>query len=350
MLRKIGFILTLVALSLLGALAVAAQDDTMFMGSELNDPRHLFLAPDGTLYIAEAGSAGDENVTNVFDAPVKAALTGQVTAVTPDGEQSIVVPELISMDNGFGQIEGPMSVYVTDESYWVVLGMGPVGETPFEGKASAAVIAVDRMSGEITQTIDLYAFEQENNPDGAEEIVANPSDIAVSEDGTLYIVDASANALLTWTEADGLALFGAWLPVEGEAQSVPSTVALGPDGDVYVGFLSGFPFAPETARIERWSADGELKETYGGLTLVTDVMVAEDGTIYAVQMASGFGDAGFLADSGSVVIVTADGIEAVAEEINVPYGMAMGEDGTIYVTVDSAFAGPGAGAVLAIGM
>jgi hypothetical protein len=34
-------------------------------------------------------------------------------------------------------------------------------------------------------------------------------------------------------------------------QSVPTSVALGPDGAWYVGELSGFPFTPGTARIWR---------------------------------------------------------------------------------------------------
>jgi hypothetical protein len=120
-----------------------------------------------------------------------------------------------------------------------------------------------------------------------------------------------------------------------------------------VGFLGGFPFLPAdqggTSRIERW-VDGELAETITGVNLVTDFIVADDGTIYAVQFADGFGDAGYNADSGSVVAVTADGVEVIAEGLPYPYGIAMDADGNLLVGISTTYVAPGAGQVVRIPM
>jgi outer membrane protein assembly factor BamB len=340
MLRKM-----LLFVSLIGLLASAAfaQDD---VATGLNNPRQLFLADDGTLYIAEAGAGGEEEVTGPFG-PAGAGLTAQISAVSADGEISVILPDLVSMDAGFGQIEGPMAVVVTEDSYWVLLGMGPA-ESPFEDSYVEALLQIDRESGDIVDWADLGTFEEANNPDGSQELVSNPADFAVADDGTIYIADASGNSLLTWTAADGLNVFVAWPGGDENAQAVPTSVAIGADGSIYVGFLSGFPFAAGSARIEQYSADGELLQTFEGLTLVTDVLVSDMGDLYAVEMASGFGDTGYIPESGRIIKVTADGAEAVAEGLNFPYGFTMDADGNFLVTVDSAFGAPDTGRVVRI--
>jgi sugar lactone lactonase YvrE len=342
MLRKL--LLLTVLIGLFTGAALAQEEDVVVTG--LNNPRHVFLAEDGTLYIAEAGSGGDTEVEGPFG-PAVGALTAQVSAVSPDSEFVVVVPELVSMDVGFGQIEGPTAVYVTEDSYWVVLGMGP-GDAPFEGKVVESLVQIDVATGETLQSVDIGTWEETNNPDQAQELVSNPSGIAVDADGKIYVADASGNSLLTWTEADGLQLFASWPTSDTEAQAVPTDVAIDADGNIYVSFLSGFPFEPGSARIERYSPEGELTQTYGGLTLVTDVLVTADGSIYAVEMAEGYGDTGYMPASGRIINVTEDGATAVAEGLNFPYGFAMDAEGNFLVTVDSAFGEPGTGRVIRV--
>jgi len=319
------------------------------IASGLNNPRHIFFGSDGTLYIAEAGQGGDIEAQGPFG-PVKAGQTAQISAVASDGTQSVVVPNLVSMDGGFGQIEGPTSILVTDDSYWITLGMG-TQEPIADGALTMAVVQIDKASGEIKQNIDMSAFELENNPDSSQEKVSNPADLALGADGTLYIADASGNTVLTWTADTGLQLFASWPVTDSpeDPQSVPTSLAIGPDGDVYVGFLSGFPFPYKGARIERLAPDGTLKETYSDLTLVTDILVTADGTLYAVELANGFGDAGYNANTGRVVKVVKGDIGVVLDGLNYPYGIAQDNDGNLFVTVDSAFLSPDSGKVIPVG-
>jgi hypothetical protein len=335
--RKFVTLLLLILFSL-STVIVFAQDEAA-IASDLNGPRHITYADDGTLFIVEAGTGGEVEAEGAFGA-VTVGQTGRVSVVSPEGEQSVLIDGLVSMDGGQ---RSAMAALVTEDAIWLALGEGPV-ELPFEDAHVMVVQEIDRETLEVRQTIDVHAAEEAENPDG-DVVLSNPSDLALAEDGTLYIADASANALWKWTEADGIQLFGSWTI---DDNPVPTSVAVGPDGNVYVGFLTGFPFEAGTARIEVWSPEGELVQTFEGLTMVTDLLVAQDGTLYAVQLADGFGDQGFNADSGSVVIVSEDGIEPVAEGLSFPYGLAQDADGNLAVSIN-AMGAPGSGSVIPVG-
>jgi hypothetical protein len=319
-----------------------AQDDVVASG--LNNPRKLTYGDDGTLYIAEAGTGGATEAEGAFGA-VTVGLTSQVTAVSPDGDQSVVISDLVSTDQGFGSIYGASMVLVSEDSYWLVLGEGPK-EVPFNDAYVNAVVQLDRETLEVLQVIDLLAYETDENPDG-DIISSNPIDLAVGDDGTLYIANAGCNCVMKWTEADGIQTFASWMI---EDNPVPTSVAIGTEGDIYVGFLTGFPFPAEGSRIEQWSAAGELVHTYPGLTLVTDVLVDDEGVIYAVQMASGFGDSGYIPESGSVVIVSDDGLTPIAEGLNYPFGIAKDADGGMVLSVNAAFSPEDSGQVIRLSL
>jgi sugar lactone lactonase YvrE len=248
-----------------------------------------------------------------------------------------------------GQVDGPSAIYVTDDSYWVALGLGP--KNPPAGSHVSSVVQLDRKDLSVREVIDFGAWEVKNNPDKGQELTSNPVDIAVDKDGKLYIADASGNSVLTWTKQDGIQLFAGW-PIDADGNvppAVPTAVSIGPDGDIYIGFLSGYPFPTKGARIERYSPDGKLKETYDNLTLVTDVLVTQDGTIYAVQFADSFTDSGYNPKSGSIVTVSKDGLKTIADKLNFPYGLAQNADGKLFIAVNTAFGDKDSGQVISIG-
>jgi len=324
------------------------------MGAEiaagLSAPRHVFYGSDGTLYIAEAGEGGELTATNATgQGEVFVGFTARVSTVSPDGEQDVLIDGLFSLTDMFGGLEGVSAVYVDDAFVWLVMGQGPTRDTLPEGAYASALVQLDRETLEIVNTVDLLAFEETNNPDGTADIASNPQDIAVADDGTIYLVDASGNSLLRYTEAGGLELFAAWEVIDTEPSPVPTSVVIAPDGTFYVGFLSGFPFLPGTARIEHLSAEGELLDTIEGLTLVVDVEIGQDGNLYAVQFADGFGEMGYNPNSGSVIMIDAEGVVTpVVEGLNFPYGIAQADDGAWAVTVNAAFSEPTSGVVIEI--
>ena len=275
---------------------------TTVVASDLRQPRQLVYASDGTLYIAEAGIGGSSPVVVSPESTINSGLTSQISTIGADGTHTVVLPGLPSTETrpGNAGYRGAQAILVTDDMYWFVVGEGPAGFAPMP--LYRTVMAVDRETLRIQHVIDTMAAAIENNQPDPDAINSDPTDLALADDGTLYIADAGCNCLWSWTEADGLQAAVLW---DVDDNPVPTSVDIGPDGDVYVGFLSGFPFEVGSARIERWSG-GELAQTYGDLTMVTDVLVADDGTIYAVEFAAGMGDAGFVADSGRVITVGDD--------------------------------------------
>ena len=321
------------------------EPPTAVIASGLRSPRQLFYADDGTLYVAEAGIAGDGPVQADPETTITTGLTSQITAVAPDGSQTVVLPALPSTNRGNDDTgyRGAQALYVTDDSYWIGVGEGP--ESLFGLSFFYAVYEVDRETWRVKNVIDTAAAAVEAGQPSPDATNSDPADIALGEDGTVYIADAGCNCLWSWTAAAGLSAFHLW---DIDDNPVPTGVAIGPEGDIYVSFLSGFPFPVEGSRIERYTADGQLVETYGGLTMATDVLVADDGTIYAVELAAGLGDRGFVPDSGRVVMVSADGVTPLLEGLRLPYGLAQAPDGRLVVSVVSAFDPSGGGMVIAV--
>jgi hypothetical protein len=202
-----------------------------------------------------------------------------------------------------------------------------------------SVVELNRETLAVKRIINLNDFEAENDPDG-NGYDSNVADIAWGADGTMYIVDAGMNSLLSWTEADGLAVVQAW-----PDNPVPTSVEVADDGSLYVGFL-GAGLAPGAGKIEHW-ANGELVHTYEGLNAVSDILW--DGeNLYAVQLVI-FGEQG--PGPGSVVMVTEDAVTPVAEGLISPFGIAQGDDGSLYVTFGTVAFAPGmTGGVVKIDM
>jgi hypothetical protein len=337
--RKRLLILVIALMSLcLGVASAGAQDGLTIIAENLNEPRQLFYDSDGTLYITEAGNGGDVDATGVFGNPLKIGLSASISVVSPEGEQSVLIDNLPSIEAG-GPYYGAHGVYVDDTTIWVVIGEAPeAGSYDPEQYPFNMLIGYDKETLEITQKIDLFEMASPLNPSVPNR--GNPVDIAVADDGTVYIPMAGCNCVESWTEADGVQIAASWM--DPDDNPVPTSVAIGPDGDLYVGFLMGFPWSANGARIERWS-NGELVETYGGLNTVSDVLVTDDGTIYAVE--HGLTGEGYVA--GRVVMVSSDGITPIMEGLTEPYGLAMDADGNLVVSIGSAGAA-GTGQVIVV--
>lgn len=329
--RRIFFFSLIATLILSISAPIFAQDDMMVLADGLRNPRNFAFDADGNIYVAEAGLGGTEMTPD----DTAFGASAQVTMITPDGESEVVVAGLISYREG--NPLGASAVQVTDESIWVLLGETSDFRIPF----THALVELDKETGRVKNFIDLLTLELTDDPDGNANQQSNPTDFAVAGDGTILIANAGCNCLMSWTADAGLAVAAVW-DFEGD-NPVPTTVDLGPDGDIYVGFLTGFPWPEGAARIERWSG-GELVETYEGLTAVTSLTVAEDGTIYAVELGVFTQGEGW--GPGRVVAVTSDGVTPVMEDLMAPYGIAQSPDGGIYVSVGTL--GPDNGQILAV--
>lgn len=317
--KNIGWIIAFVAVVLVTPLSTAAQDPTPLVTGLIN-PRGMAFDSDGYLYVVEAGNGGDMPF-DMPTGPLDSGATGQVTRIAPDGSKEVIIAGLPSA--GVGNSRGAQAIQVTDDAIWLLLG-----ETPLNFPFSMALVELDKSTYRIRRMIDLY-----------ETIGSNPTDFAIAPDGTIYIANATCNCLQSYTEADGVQIAAAWSIGDNP---VPTTVAVASNGDVYVGFLTGFPFPEFGSRIERWSG-GELVETITGLTAVVDLMILADGSLYAVEYGV-FENRNW--SPGRVVKVTAEGIEPVLEDLSLPWGLAQNAEGRLFLSVNAA--GGSGGAVIEV--
>ena len=327
--RRILVTFIFVAFAIALVLPVVAQDGA----SGLANPRQMSFDADGNLYVAEAGVGGDQMSSDesAFGA------TSQISMISPDGEVSVVLSGFVSY--GAGSSRGVSAVQATDTSLWVLLGEIANEAFPF----GDALVEIDKETKNVVRYIDLAFVELEMDPDGNPNGEMNPTDFAVMDDGTVVIAAAGCNCLVSWADGAGVELVASWS--HADDNPVPTSVDVDANGDIYVGFLTGFPFPEGGARIERWSG-GELAETFEGLTAVTDVLVTDDGVVYAVE--HGFFAMGEGWAPGRVVMASADGVTPVLEDLTSPYGLAMSPDGTLFVNTGST--GGADGTIVAVPM
>lgn len=341
----------------------------------LDSPRGVAVASDGTIYVAEAGTGGTGPcVMHPELGNLCFGGSGRIAAIA-DGVATDIVAGLPSAITDTGETIGPSGVTVDAEgTVWFVVG-GP-GAGAAEGRdavpdgAGAMMGQLYRVAADGTaeSIADLAAYETANNPDadqpGNAEPDSNANGVAASPEGAI-VADAGANDLLI-VAADGsittLAVFPVSMqpaPVDPNASPdpaaspamvpmdpVPTSVVVGPDGAYYVGQLTGFPFPPGGASVFRVAAGEDPTVYASGFTNVVSLAFAADGSLYVLEIshdglanaAPGGPPMGGLwkvpPGGGSPELIATDGLV-------MPGGMAIGGDGTLYISTCAVCAGGG---------
>lgn len=320
--KMIALFLVLAMFLLSMAAVTTAQDESgpTVITDGLIHPRGIAYDADGNLYIAEGGNGGDtpSDLPDAFGNPAMQGTTSQLTFVAPDGFKLTLLPNLPSFST---EGLGAQRVKIDGDTMWLLFSEGPLN-VPFNYSA----IALDLATFRVKHFIDLYTYEHENNPDGAEVLYNNPNDIDIAADGTVWIVDTGANTIYNWTPETGLEVFKTW-----DDNPVPTSLAFDEDGSIWVTFL-GQQLLPGAGSVKHFDADGELIESYEGLTTVTDILVAEDGTIYFVEMFRE-GESPETPAPGAISTITEEGVSIVVDNLFYPFALAQSPSGDIAVSL-----------------
>lgn len=329
--------------------------------SGLADPRFIEIL-DGNIYFTESGTGGDEAIFLPDDeeTPIsQAGRTGKVSVLAADGTVTEIANDLMSYTFGAaGEIVGPAGVAPDGEGnvYVSVGAPGPYVETMPRTGEEGVLLKINIETGEREVVSDLIAWEVSENPDPAT-IDSNPYGIAYL-DGVVYTADAGGNTVLALDVASGetstFAVTGG-IPAEffGEAgnplrdgaaelDSVPSNVTVGPDGRLYVGYVTGGPFPPGFAPVDAFSPDGTVERVVEGLTMTGDIAFDSTGTMYATIVSTDLINGG----PGQVVRIEADGsITVVIDGLMLPAGLRFDAADNLFVINKSSMV-PGGGELL----
>jgi hypothetical protein len=324
-----------------GAVGAADPPGTLVMSGLLN-PRGVAVDHHGDVYVAEAGTGGTAPCAVFSDGLTKCyGATGRVSRLR-DGVQEVVASGLPSNApaGGNGAV-GPHNLAFQGSTAYVTDGLGanPLDPTiaPFRARGQGWLIKVHpsaKHPGHWSLDTDITAFEAARNPVGPPD--SNPYGLTGSA-GRQVVTDAGGNDLLE-VHGNRVSLLGTFpsRPARN-TDSVPTTVARGPDGAYYVGELSGAPFFAGEAKVYR-VAGGQASVYCGGFTAVIAIAWGPDGHLYVLQFATlpGLGGPGILyrIDAGCTKT-------PVVTDLFTPGGLAFGEDGAAYVSQGSILGGGG---------
>jgi hypothetical protein len=372
--------------------AIAAQGPPQLtvLADGLNNPRGLAFAPNGKLYVAEAGlGAGDGHGGFAVGVGFTASIT-EVTGVNSRHPRwRRIVTGLASVgdtENGFPEALGPsgVSIHGTGGIYVTVgesgLGVGAdIPDVPAAAKNQFGRLLKVTPSGQWKAVNDvgdydyLWTGENKDQPwaPAGQFPDANPYGL-LALPGRQFVIDAGANTL-TEVRAKGSVRIVAYFPdpllplpngtLVPVSDAVPTCVAQGPDGYLYVGTLAfGANFARfGTNAPPNWAALPPQSKVYrvdpnGAEVFLTEADVwasgfnpitacgFHDGALYLTEYATQ--ESGYV--TGDVVRVelngdgspggrTALGVGALHE----PNGLAFDGGGNVHVSNYSISAGGG---------
>ena len=353
------------------ALAKAAPQSVRItvLKSGLNAPRHLVATGAGVV-VTEAGSVAPVGKSNCATGPstegagtslfcssrtgiiVSISSRGKVTpvlrglpSVTEEADKEVTGPSAIAW--GHGQEAVTIDDFLTKKN----------GTNGLEPKPFASIFGdLKLVSRKKTAKVSIAGFAAAH-PQSASSLGTFPGELPWDSDpydviayrGGWAVADAGANDVV-WVSASGrvslLARFpaspqevppgviGNPKPVSVEAQAVPTSLAVGPGGALYVGVLRGAPSDAGTAYIAR-VVPGHAPTIWAkGLSTVTAIAFDREGRLLATEFSTG----GLLSPPtvpGALVRVSNHGKTVTTLPVPglyQPTGVAVSANGTVYVS------------------
>ncbi|MDQ3694391.1 MAG: ScyD/ScyE family protein [Chloroflexota bacterium] len=294
----------------------------------LTNPRGFAFAPDGALIVALGGRPGPH---------------AEVVRIE-DGCPVVVAGGLPAYPIAFGAPTGVADVAYLDGRLYALLSGGDIDR----GGAPNGLYRLDGAGG-VELVANISAFIRDNP------VAEKPRDY--DTDGQPYALLAMGNAFWV-TEGNSnqvlrVGLDGTVGRVADLSQGhpIPTGIAPAPDGGAYVAFFTAAPYTEGSAKVVRVAPDGTVTDVWTSLSLVTALAVGQDDTLYALEMATGYGDDpdAITPGTGRVVRMTSpDAADPVVTGLALPVAMDVGPDGALYVAGPAFGADEGQGTILRI--
>jgi hypothetical protein len=320
--------------------AAYAGDAYTVVASGLQSPRGLTAAPGGRLYVAQAGNGGNSGkVTEIrkywTTSPAPRDVVTGLVSIGGDGE-------FVGVDGISADSNGNLHAIMAESNSGVPeLGTSQLGHLLKVNTAGAVRDVANVGDANYAWTADHVSLAPRDFPD------SNPYGVLV-EPGKTYVTDAGANTLNV-VRADGTDQILAYFPNNAIRDATPTCVARGPDGALYIGTLAlvdSIVRGPSAIvyRVEPAATDPNdlakvlsvAKPWATGLWPINGCAFAPDGTFYASQLITNPGFSG--GDVVKIPFANPSSHTMLANDsLTFPAGVAVGQDGAVYVANGSAY-------------
>ncbi len=284
------------------------------LASGLNQPKKLSIAPDGSVIVAESGDgAGTEHCTTGEEAACFDE-TGAIARISSSGKVTTLLGKLPSVSSN-GEATGPAQARFEHGALEVLFqdtNIDPLtGESPFgPARPSSATWSASRSAEARRSRRGSVPSRLRTTPTKARARASNsarrPRSTAIRT-GSCPTTAAGRSPTRPATTCCGsrrgasihvLAVFptiseiaapgtlgpGQTTPVPVQAQPVPDSVAIGPDGALYVGELGGFPFNTGSSSVYRVVPGHAPTVVASGFTAISDVKFDPTGRLLVLEI------------------------------------------------------------------
>ena len=313
--------------------------EPLLFATGLNQPRGIAVAPDGTVYVAEAGSQGGDQM-----------VPGRVSALSAVGSRTVLVDALpaAGSDQPLFAQSGPAALSRSQSGgdSPLYLFQGPTPEQPF-GSLSRL------RPGEPEWRLEPLVVPALG---AAAAAPSAPWGSTARPDGVVYVAYPAANQLVRLEPANAagappVAVTAVTGFVDsGQRNPYPTGAALAGDGSVYVTLFGPEPFRPGTGKVVRVEPSGRWQPVIEALTFPIAIGIAPDGQLHVLEFANGYDErtGRFTPNSGQLLAVgpSAARRRTIVREINFPTAFRFSPSGDVFVTENGVGGRPGEGRVL----
>jgi len=277
----------------------------------------------GNVWVAEQGTANNDGKVVVI-AP--ASIKGQEMMMTYDA-----IINLSSIKNALsGEPEGPAHLILDNGTLYILAGDFLYSVNVSSFKPGDKPIDASTLSHEnIGSWVRSQKIVTPND--------SHPYNLIKCFDGSLYIVDAGANAIIKRKSAGNYSVFAKFPDMKNPTPVGPPMIQSVPTGIIFdgasflVSTLTGFPFLDKQAVIYKVSMSGKVSVYKDGLTTLTGIT---PGNLFdrVVLHYGSFGATGFVPNSGSLLSVNSNTVKVITTGLNMPAGIKQTGPQCWYVT------------------